>query len=67
MTIFEIIYCIGRGAIQTVIKVFYNPSCNKCKGSNGHCDECKFNPMLCGGTKNLYKRDWNKIYGDFWR
>jgi len=66
MTIFEVLYCLGRGVIETVIKVFYNPSCDKCKGSNGHCDECKFNRYYHSGTKNLYKRDWNKINYIFW-
>lgn len=51
MSFFE--YIIWR-----ISKIFQKKrSCDTCRGSNGHCDECD-------EFHNLYKKDWEKTY---WR
>ena len=61
--IFDTIYVFLRIITEGFIKLFYNPSCDICTGSNGHCDECKYNTYPgCSGTKNLFCKDYDKVY-----
>lgn len=66
--ILELLYVFATW-ILAIPKLFYRPNCNTCKGSDGHCDKCKYNshPFAGDGTKNLYKPDREKIYNRWMR
>ena len=64
MKIIAFIYCLGRFIVEGFVEIIMFRHCRFCKGSNGHCDECKYNPNS-DGKKNIFKRDWDKTYAYF--
>lgn len=66
--ILELFYVIATWILE-IPKLFYRPDCETCKGSDGHCLECKYNchPRAGDGTKNLYRPDRGRIYEKWMR
>ena len=66
--ILELLYVFATW-ILAIPRLFYRPDCDTCKGSDGHCNECKHSrhPERRDDTKNLYKPDRDRIYQKWMR